>query len=161
MRIGILFNSTHKNHFEYLNKISNCLNNHEIVQFDFSVKKPLHEFYFDIVNSNLDTLISLDFSGTELRTECNDLSLNRLGQRILILAFDALEEHKELLDFQYNFSVFLYADSFNNKSLDIVNGKDNIPNVELINVFNNNCEIDAEALLNVIKKYFSDAMLKF
>lgn len=144
---------------ELLLDISNILKEHDLVIIDFSKCAPLHTFYFEIENANPDAIISIDFSGFELRSECNDLSLNRLGCRMLFLVNDIIEKYKKYLELQLNFSMFLFLDAFNNSD-ELLRGRDNIPNYELVNYKDESGNVEYLMLKSVILKFFDLARLK-
>lgn len=161
MKICILYNSiTHPEHKELIDSFSRILSLHELIYIDFSAKEQLHTFYFKIENSNPDTIISLDFTGFELRSECDDLSLNRIGCRILFLVNDYIGKYKHYLDFQLNFSMFLFLDLYQNKTDELIRGRDNIPNYELVRIKDDQGIIDDHNLLDTIDRYFKLALLK-
>ncbi len=161
MKICLLYNiKKHPEQKELLDCISNSLSKHELVYIDFSKNVPLHSLYFEIEKAFPDTIISLDFSGFELRTEGDDLSLNRLGCRILLLINDDIGKYKSYLNFQLNFSMFLFIDLFANKNDNLVKGRDNIPNYELVKIKNEQGLIDDQNLKATLDRFFELALLK-
>lgn len=97
--------------------------------YDMAKELPLHEKYYALKKSGVDFLVSFDCAGFELRTENDTLSYNNLDCRMAHILFRDMEEYREELKQQMNFSMFLFSMKQENVER-IREHFPNIPNVE-------------------------------
>lgn len=79
------------------------------VIIDMSEEGALHEKYFRIRACNPTLIVTLDLAGFELLTENDTYSYNMIPCRMAHLLFGKLEEYQEILNGEFNFSMFFYA----------------------------------------------------
>lgn len=132
MRTGIVINTKKYTYHSYLAALfETAASAHgEVKVFDMAETKPLHEKYYALAESGCNLLLTLDCAGFELRTENDTLSYNNFGCRMAHILLRSMQEYREELRQQMNFSMFV----FSVKEEDVRSIKDrypNIPNIEL------------------------------
>lgn len=133
MKIMFVINSKrYSYHKDILRNFTETAEGYGIFQtLDMGDNLSLSAKYDRIVKSECDLLISFDCAGFEFRTETNTLSYNNFGCRMAHILFRSMDEYREELRQQMNFSMFVFSERVDDVSA-ISERYPNIPNIELM-----------------------------
>lgn len=131
MRTGIVINTKKYKYHSYMADLLETAASEygEVQVFDMAQGKPLHEKYYALAESGCELLLTLDCAGFELRTENDTLSYNNFGCRMAHILLRSIQEYREELRQQMNFSMFVFSMKEGDVR-SIREGYPNIPNME-------------------------------
>ena len=128
---------------------------------DFAEATPLHELYNQIISNKSDLIITFDYSGFELTTEGDTLSLNTVPAKMAHILFQNIDRYRLEISYRQNFSMFTCIsnnDDINNWK----NVSENICNIEKfpeLNIASDTEEVHISNKGN-INKWINDFMKK-
>lgn len=109
----IIINPSHKSSYTELGRsLLQALSSYGVTGkiYELDSKKPLHEHFYFINNTEADFYITLDLAGFEMKTDGGRLGYNLISRRMANLLLLPMKSYpSEILNSAMNFSMFFYT----------------------------------------------------